>query len=338
MSWNAITKVKLKVKTISEILMEKLPTELFLNICENLSLRDIIHLQNASSRLNKQICAVSKTIVISKLYKAVPHNNLDNVHILLSNYIQDYLNGQNTNINLLSKELIYFYYLYNSIKDYPNQLEVYLTYLLLQIHVFKNCKQADNLIETFYEFEKHKTNNLPRYKFTNMLPNYIRFIIENNIDVKLTTLYKMSKICTSVTMLDKLFAYKYLELENSDLVVCCEECVRSNLRHIVEFKYNRPTDHFLNHNYLVIKNFIRNKHKHIYRKLIRYELYHINKEITVTHPQYLTQMTVSSFHFKKFFYKLQFEEQNRKNVTKLISYISKKQKSLLNYHFSSYYT
>jgi hypothetical protein len=317
--------------------MEKLPTELILIICKNLSLRDIVHLQNASCRLNTQICSVSKAIVISKLHNT--NNNLDNVHIILSNYIEDYLKGHNTLINfdnLLNKELIYYYYLYNSFKNYPNHLEVYLTYLLLQIHVFKNCKQSDDLIEIFYEFEKYKNNNLQRYKFTHMLQNYVTFIIENNIDVKFTTLYKMSKICTSVVMLNKLFANKYLELDNSNLIVCCEECVKSNLRHIVEFKYNRPTDHFLNHNYLVIRNFLRNKNKHIYRKLVKYELYHINKEITVTHPQYLTQMTVSSLHFKKFFYKLQFEQQNRKNVTKLISYISKKQKSLLNYHFSLY--
>jgi hypothetical protein len=255
---------------------------------------------------------------------------LDN---LSNNSIDLHLN-KSKGINAIFRKMLYFYITNDSLKDYDNQLEVYLFYLLLQIDILKNSKQVNTLIDTFYEFEHYKMKNDKSLVFNNCLDNYIEFLIENNIDVKFNTLHKMSKTCTTIPMLKKLFGSKYLELENTKLMVCCKSCVISNLRDIVAFKFNRPIDYFMSFNYRAVKDFLKREKKQFYNDMIKYERYHINKNITVTHPHNLTKMYVSSFQFKKFFYKLQFEQQNNKNVSKLVSYISQKQIELKHYHFS----
>jgi len=356
----------------SSFQMDTLPTELVLQLCKEMSLRDILHLQKTSLVLHNKICHVSEAIVIYKLQKQ--GLSFNDIHILLSHFLQTYYDNiqgemlrkyadqlytntcyqlisnmlldnlannsidlhltKSKGINAIFRKMLYFYITNDSLKDYDNQLEVYLFYLLLQIDILKNSKQVNTLIDTFYEFEHYKMKNDKSLVFNNCLDNYIEFLIENNIDVKFNTLHKMSKTYTTIPMLNKLFGSKYLELKNTKLMVCCKSCVISNLRDIVAFKFNRPTDYFMSFNYRALKDFLKRENKQFYNDMIKYERYHINKNITVTHPHNLTKMYVSSFQFKKFFYKLQFEQQNNKNVSKLVSYISQKQIELKHYHFS----
>jgi hypothetical protein len=360
--------------------MNNLPTELTLNICQWLPLRDIICLKMTSSILNDKINSVAKALLL-KISKEIV---LEDVHILLCYYLQEYYDrihgdvlkiysdelkshdchiiiknmilthlsdigtaqsigtgtksffkisiSKHKTINKLFGKILRFYINNDTLEDYDDQIELYFFYLLLQIDIFHSCKNVNVLVDTFSHFINSSSGD--ELNFEDTIKEYFEHIIKNNADVNFDSLHKLSKVYTTIPTIKKLFGSKYLDLSQSKLITCCSSCSKDNLQHIVQFKFNRPNDLFLSYNYRVIKMFLRQQNYKLFCEMEKFELYYINKTISVTHPYYLSKMHINSFYFKKYFYKLQFESSNRRTVTKLVSYINEQQRKLKTFYFS----
>lgn len=340
-------------------MLDQLPADLVLKITQELGVKDILSIRDTNKSLRSTIDNISKYIVTSELQK---QNLSKQVLINLETYIGQLIDNYNLK-NPKSRNWLYFdgiyrnvlihYITYRTLSNFPNQLTVYIIFILCQIEwcdpTLKN--QHYNFLK---QFEMQNTNSCePRcnfHSFGNLWSIRYRYYSQllykhchhtnwSNLNfLPMTMLHDISKHIVTVSGLCKLFGSKRLVLERTQLVHCCELCYNFDLTNIVLYKFNRPNDYFLSQNYNEIKRFFEKHCPEKYHLLCQYELVLVNRMITYVNPFNNKRMRLGTRVSNKFMYSLLYETHHsythRKVYENLHRYIYSKQAELVYKLFS----
>lgn len=90
--------------------------------------------------------------------------------------------------------------------------------------------------------------------------------------------------------MQKLLNYKPLNLYNSQVLTCCNLCYKKPIHKVIKTKFDLRHDELIGHNYLCIKDIIKqNSNTYIIEKLLtEIELYEktlVNRYIMITNPK-----------------------------------------------------
>jgi hypothetical protein len=350
-------------------MLSYLPTELLLKTFKYLSVTDLVQLQRCnrvvynSIRNNEEYLVTQElkhkyqtnkhdmygvvTHLVDDLYKQARDHLLfattkgcrlpiKEVHLLIFDNVFSYQICDNRLINRLFQKVFYWFLCYGNVHTFPKPLHIYILYRLLDIYVFYNTTSVEQNVKFLESLTK--TTTTPASTSTIFLhqiaSNYYQFVVKNKLDVKFDTFHCMTKYVTSLSILKRLFGCRTLNLDKSKLLICCPECTTEALVEICSFKFNRPDDYFLSHNYHVIKNHLKFNCPILFQELRRIELQLVNKEISYRYPLTRARVRLDSLYSCRLMYTYQFEHgKNHVEFIRLKRYIYKRQRQLLNRYF-----
>ena len=220
----------------------KLPIDILHEICKYSSIRDIYMLKSSNTQLHLNINCLQNNLLIYELKKIfcikITNVNYQVQYIsYFSDYIIDYFymvlieyfekktiyiqnytidNITNNILNNIGKNI-------QTIKDYPNKLELVLLYNYIQI-----CKNNFN-INYFVPFLKSQ-KNIPNDNMYNVKLTYYEYVIYaihyNWVFQNLTfgDVFYISKYIVDLTMLKNLMAFERLDLTFTKFELCCVSC------------------------------------------------------------------------------------------------------------------
>lgn len=253
--------------------------------------------------------------------------NFDQYHMYPRNYI---FITENTMLNHLFNKIFKFYVIkdYIDIRYYPNRLELYILYNLIQIEIFQTMYNFD------YTFEFLESIN--NYWYYNIKIKYYNYILNtfhtNNIDFTFVQMHKMSLTVTSIPIIKKIFGYKILDLSNTQLNLCCYDCNEINLYRICNMKRGFWNDHLISHNYMELKEFLQRENAYYHNILINQEIRIVNDMIYIKNP--ITNRRVR-LNGQGFYNLMNYLEKNmRIDYIKLCMIIKKRQDNLIEKFFT----
>lgn len=193
----------------------------------------------------------------------------------------------NKNVNNLFKNVLTHYIYEESLLKY-DKINLFILYNFIQIEQF-NVSHLNYYIEFIENLTLNRFTNI----YDDIVINYYKFIVKNlnyedsfmyssehnyqrHIDfLTLEQLYKISKWIITPHLMQKLLTYKPLNLNNSELLICCNLCCRRPIDEIVTKKFNLRNDELTGYNYSEFKNLIYNNTD---KYLVNYILIHLNKK------------------------------------------------------------
>jgi hypothetical protein len=164
----------------------------------------------------------------------------------------------------------------HNFKTYPNQIELLVFYIFIQINYYNNTNNTDYYFKFLNKLDKTKFNDVISYYYTN--------IILTNIPITFTQMYQMSPYVTSVPILRKISSYKVLDLSKTILLQCCVNCIPENIDYICDVKLNFWRDDLVSHNYIQIKNLLKMQMTMYYKIMREAEDTLINFIINIKDP------------------------------------------------------
>ena len=332
-------------------MLQNLPSEILLEVCSHLSIRDIVHLQRCSRSLkrfvkhnenyiisnqfqndlgtNKNYMYGALTYIITDTYKKASGSILwqfsnsggyklpvKEIRWIVLQHIDLIRVCNNELINYMFRKVFHWYYttphtVSNSfspvaIWSYPNKLELYTLYRFLLISCFRSqvYSPVDSNINFLDTFVNNTCTNHHVYQIG---VDYFKHVLENKIDVRFDSLFKMSKCVVTLPMIKRLFGCRKLNLDYSLLSSCCDECNSDALKEILAFKTNRPDDYFLSQNYKTIKAFLIKNKPDLYRNLTNLENSFINARIFYRHPNTRRRVRLDSNVSCRLLYKYHYQ-------------------------------
>ena len=295
----------------------KLPIDILHEICKYSSIRDIYMLKSSNTQLHLNINCLQNNLLIYELKKIfcikITNVNYQVQYIsYFSDYIIDYFymvlieyfekktiyiqnytidNITNNILNNIGKNI-------QTIKDYPNKLELVLLYNYIQI-----CKNNFN-INYFVPFLKTQKNILNDNMY-NVKLNYYEYVIYaihyNWLFQNLTfgDIFYISKYIVNLTMLKNLMAFERLDLTFTKFELCCVSCSSLDILEICKFKKYYYKNDLVNYNYNQIKLLLRRENPLYYGMMINKELELVNRLIHVRNPITNKRIHIDGVVYKK---------------------------------------
>jgi len=319
-------------------MLNLLPNELTILICNNLDLKSINNLACTNLHFYKTINEeLSNIIVINELkkinknikicdiynfitdfckiilYKNMTYKQIKNGYhdpnITTIGYSTNYLEKEkyykspiyhisyNKHVNFLFKDTFQNYILHGHLNKY-NPIKVMFLYNFIQIEQFnftnlnyyidfienitlnKFIKNYDDIILNYYKFIIYNLNyeNSMMYAQSTHNIKYIKYITFDS-------LYKISKWIITPHIINKLLMYKPLNLENSNLLMCCTTCYKKPIAEIVNKKFDIRDDDLISYNYCEFKKLVKKQsNQFILTFILNKERRLVNKYITITDP------------------------------------------------------
>lgn len=300
-------------------MLQKLPSEILLEVCRYLSVRDIVQLQRTNSSLhcfvkqnehhivtdkfqtdfgaNKNYMYGTLTYIITEQYRKVSGHLLwqlyqtnktfpiKEIRWIVLKHINWIRVSNNELINYVYRKVFYWYYSTPHVVSNGMFVSLYpnkLELYMLYRFLLINAFRTVDYVDSNISFIDTFIYDSPR--LFQIGAEYFKHVIENKIDVRFDSLHKMSKTVVTLPIIKRLFGCRQLNLDHSLLISCCEECNSDALEEILNFKTNRPDDYFLSKNYKTIKAFLIRINIGLYRELANLENKFINARIFYRHP------------------------------------------------------
>lgn len=273
------------------------------------------------SNFNKQ-CYKYQRMMYKYYYNNPNYINIINLKeyiILCRSNLQIINPTNNTMINDIYNR-IFMYYLTNDFQKlelYPNKIEMMVLYNLLHIYIYKNIYTMDYLFDFLSNL-----NNPSSYRIKLSYYNHILNILHNDPLIFHNTFnkyYIMSPFICSMFTLKRLFGYKILNLNNSKLIICCNDCFVNSIYDMCIMKMHIYKDNLIKHNYNEIKHILKIQNKLYYDTLIERETFLINEKIYIKNPITNRRMRINGNYYKNFIKKYNNIPQF-KNIEKHIEY------------------
>jgi hypothetical protein len=235
------------------------------------------------------------------------------INNIKKNYSYHTKNDNVININILFKKL-YIFFLENESDDvfvmsnYKNSMELFIFYKIFQISINKSILDISSNILFLNDLQNYNTQDITHksdksdkivnkneinylgfyYNFGNIKNisiDYYNYIYSNNIFIKFDELYNMSSVATTLCSLKKIFGYKVLNLSDTVLLPCCNQCSSEFIYYFTCYRFNRKYDDLLCHNYNEIKSFFQRTNTVFYNSMLYNEKMYVNKLIRILNPK-----------------------------------------------------
>lgn len=332
-------------------MLNKLPTELFLEIVERISIKDIIALRSTSRVLKEKVDGIGNYVITAEVKK---HNlSMDwisrfewHLHELIRCWKLNLLNVHHIDIPNLKKDILFHFIKHRTISNYPNKYNLYTAFVLTHIEFLDYTRFHDHHL--FLQQFDHATyiDALRVHYYKPILLahaphphiNFSNYTVGDISYLRLDTLHELSEYITTIPLLCRLVGVKQLSLERAQLLECCEFCYNADLTSLVVYRYNRQDDDLLGYNYNQIKQFLKRMCPSKYAVIHQYELTLINRLITYTNPMTSKRLRLGTRASNRFMHHLLFETthspMHRQVYHSLYSYIIRRQHQLLQQYFS----
>jgi hypothetical protein len=338
-------------------MLDKLPSELLLNVFDHLSFAEILKVKDVNKSLHDKCQGVAGYIVTREC-KAKYNMNMDKMCIAIEKMLSyNYNIGQgvfavNESIvnnftappisrNLALQQMyleVSLYYLQNwNLKNYQNKFQLYILYNLLLIDVYKTDIGYQPILE--FATDITKNSNMISASLAYSLSNYYTHLLSIHAVLKFAHLKEMSKLVVTLPMLLKLWGIYKLDLSRTKFHHCCGVCIDfENIPDIVTYKYNMKDDCFLSENYSTVKNFLWMHCPDVFDYICKHENVIVNREITYVHPFANTRVSLSSRTSQQLLFTMQFEEDDSPYIQNILKnlkrYIRVRQSYLKQMYFS----
>lgn len=260
-----------KAKMESRIGLNQINVDIWMNICEYLNYNDIKSLKYVNDNMKVNIQQVMGSIITRELKNQGVSKKvlLEHIEYLIMNIISakdfDYIyekiiTGTNV-IDSLYYKLSEYYIKNRTLKNYPDQEDIYDLYMFLHIYIYKDIRDIENKIQ--YLETMNVTKETQKIKY-----NYYKWILERNVVVKLDILYIISKTCVTELTLKKLFGLYTLDLSKARYI----KSNRPYLRQIVEIKFFNNRSTFYSYNYKEIKDLLKRECRKRWVMMLKWEM------------------------------------------------------------------
>lgn len=253
--------------------------------------------------------------------------NFDQYYMYPYNYI---FITENQMLNYLFNKIFRFYVMKNyiDIRYYPNRLELYILYNLIQIDISQTIYNFDYTFQFLESINNYWCYNI-KIKYYNYILNTFH---TNNIEFTFVQMHKMSLTVTSIPIIKKIFGYKTLDLSNTQLNLCCYNCNEINLYRICNMKRGFWNDHLISHNYMELKEFLQRENPYYYSILINQEIRIVNDMIYIRNPITNRRVRLNGYRFNNLMNYL--EKNMKREHVNLCMIIKKRQDNLINKFFT----
>lgn len=307
-------------------MLDKLPEDILGLVFDHLSFKEIYNLHNINLLLRTKLNNMS-TYVITKqivkhqlsytkedLYSKLTElllnaeNSIKSI-IKIGNYnpnvtlsiCKSYVFFNNSGLNKLFIKILIFFLQIRNLKKYTNIFELFIFYNLFKIHIYKDITDVMWNIKFLHDFSIH--NKIKEQYFT--------YILTFDVQLNLEHIYIISKNIITLEFIQRILAYRPLELFKTKFIDNCDdEKTDKLLEEIISIKFNRSIDEIINYNYSQIKSMIKRNNCNVFNKILSKELEIINRHIYIRNPYTNLKLKLNSPHAQNLLYKLQFENPN----------------------------
>lgn len=285
-----------QIQKINKNLNQYFITTFLTNFCKTLLYKHIYNQWSTKSKYDSLININTNNNPVKDLTNFLEKYKIEKTMPYL------YVISYNKHINTLFKIILEHYVYYGNLESF-DKINLLIMYNFIQIEQF-NIKDLNYYISYIEELtlNKYITN------YDDVILNYYTFIIKNlNLEdsfiysqdtnytkyveiLSLENLYKISKWIITPHIMQKLLNYKPLNLYNSQVLTCCNLCYKKPIHKVIKTKFDLRHDELIGHNYLCIKDIIKqNSNTYIIEKLLtEIELYEktlVNRYIMITNPK-----------------------------------------------------
>lgn len=241
-------------------------------------------------------------------------------------------------INTLFKRIYLFFQKHDTLINYTDKLDIFLFYNIIQIVKFRSTRNATWNVRFIYDFANRNNS------FVMIAHDYFKYLLDTFYSststttvgvLHLDTLHLISHYSVNIRVLKKLFGYKQLDLRYTHLIECCRECEDDNLYQIVFYKFNRPDDELLSHNYILIKSLLQSYNWNMYLRIKEYELSLVNRHVRYRHPTTGEYIRLKSITSQRLLFNLKYESPYKtQELSAIEKQILRHQVQLVSHYFT----
>ncbi len=263
-------------------MIQNLPIDilLYMNKSKILSLKDISVLRGVNTSMNTSIDSHAKYFFTNELRKdnesrkhltdflderlytfffemrSNIHRNMNvrSITECITENIELVSTSYNGVLNRMFHRIFHWYLSQDSVYFYPCKFELYAFY---RLYIIDNLYNLTLNFTSNIQFIRMLTEATDKTKFNDIIRKYFTSMVVYNIRMSFEDMYTSSKYVVTLTTLKKLMGYKVLDLTNAQMLRRTDEDIYHIMSQICTFRFFRPRDDLVGHNYNAIKEFLR---------------------------------------------------------------------------------